>query len=183
MEVFLKTSRLVLRRFTHADADNLHELDSDPAVMKYINGGRPTPMSVIVASVLPSHLVYHSGYGHWAAQEASTGDFVGWFALQPTDAPHEAELGYRLHKHHWHKGYGTEGARALVHKGFETFTRITAQTMTVNTASRYVMEKAGLQFVRTFYYPWPDIIEGSEHGDVEYAITRSAWKGQPGSQL
>jgi RimJ/RimL family protein N-acetyltransferase len=182
MEVFLETSRLVLRRFTHADADNLHELDSDPAVMKYITGGRPTPMSVIVASVLPGHLVYHSGYGHWVAQEASTGDFVGWFALQPTGVPHEAELGYRLHKRHWHKGYATEGARTIVHKGLETFTRITAQTMTVNTASRHVMEKAGLQFVRTFSYPWPDIIEGSEHGDVEYAITRSASTGQSGSQ-
>jgi RimJ/RimL family protein N-acetyltransferase len=172
MEVFLRTSRLTLRPFTSADADNLHELDSDPAVMKYINGGRPTPMPVIVASVLPAFRVCHSGYGHWAAEESSTGDFAGWFSLQPTDRPREAELGYRLHKRHWHKGYATEGARALIHKGFETFTRITAQTMTVNTASRHVMEKAGLTLVRTFYYPWPDIIEGSEHGDVEYAITR-----------
>jgi RimJ/RimL family protein N-acetyltransferase len=174
MEVFLQTSRLLLRRFTWADADNLHELDSDPAVMKFINGGKPTPMPAILASVLPGYLVYHSGYGHWAAQERSTGDFIGWFGLQPTSAEGEAELGYRLHKHHWHKGYATEGARAMVHKGFETFTRITAQTMTVNTASRHVMEKAGLRFVRSFTYPWPDIIEGSEHGDVEYAITRPA---------
>lgn len=43
MAVFLRTPRLVLRDFTPADVDNLHELDADPAVTKYVNGGRPTP--------------------------------------------------------------------------------------------------------------------------------------------
>ena len=41
MVVFLETERLVLRRFTEADVDNLVELDSDPEVMRYITG-QPT---------------------------------------------------------------------------------------------------------------------------------------------
>lgn len=42
MQVFLETERLVLRRFSMADADNLVELDGDPEVMHFITGGRPT---------------------------------------------------------------------------------------------------------------------------------------------
>lgn len=47
--------------------------------------------------------------------------------------------------------------------------------MTVHTASRRVMEKAGLHLVRTFWQPWPDPIDGDEHGDVQYAIERGHW--------
>jgi RimJ/RimL family protein N-acetyltransferase len=38
------------------------------------------------------------------------------------------------------------------------------------------MEKAGLRRVRVFHQPWPDRIEGEEHGDVEYALTRAEWE-------
>jgi RimJ/RimL family protein N-acetyltransferase len=54
-----------------------------------------------------------------------------------------------------------------------------AATMGVNVASRRVMEKAGLRFVRVFHEPWPDRIEGEEHGDVEYALTLDEWKAGP----
>jgi RimJ/RimL family protein N-acetyltransferase len=48
--------------------------------------------------------------------------------------------------------------------------------MVVNVASRRVMEKAGLRFVKIFHQPWPDRIEGEEEGDVEYALLRSEWE-------
>ena len=48
--------------------------------------------------------------------------------------------------------------------------------MVVNVASRRVMEKAGLRFVRIFHQSWPDRIEGEEEGDVEYALLRSEWE-------
>jgi hypothetical protein len=47
--------------------------------------------------------------------------------------------------------------------------------MTVNMASRRVLEKAGLSLVRTFYAQWPTHIEGAEHGDVVYEIARRDW--------
>lgn len=74
-------------------------------------------------------------------------------------------------------GYATEGARALVGKAFTELgtERVTANTMAVNTGSRRVMEKAGLTFVRTYFEDWPEAIEGSEQGDVEYALTREEW--------
>ena len=53
--------------------------------------------------------------------------------------------------------------------------RVVAECMAVHTASRRVMEKAGLRLVRAFHQDWPVRIEGDEHGDVEYALTREEW--------
>jgi RimJ/RimL family protein N-acetyltransferase len=183
MQVFLETDRLVLRRFTEADVDNLFGLDSDPDVMHFINGGRPTPRDVIQNELLPWFLHYYErfeGYGFWAATEKSTGEFLGWFHFRPAEgsSPDEPELGYRLCKSAWGKGFGTEGSRALIRKGFTEFgvQRVVASTMVVNIASRRVMEKAGLTLVRIFHQSWPDHIEGEEHGDVEYALHKADWE-------
>ena len=183
VHVFLETERLVLRRFTDNDIDNLVELDSDPEVMRFINGGRPTPRNEVENDILPAFLGYYerfAGYGFWAAVERSSGSFIGWFHFRPAKgAPEdEVELGYRLRRSAWHKGYATEGSRALIEKGFAELgvQRVVASTMVVNVASRRVMEKAGLRFVRTFHQPWPDYIEGEEEGDVEYALLRSEWE-------
>ena len=43
VHIYLETKRLILRRFTPDDVDLVTALDADPAVMRYINGGRPTP--------------------------------------------------------------------------------------------------------------------------------------------
>ncbi len=76
MRIFLETDRLVLRRFTEADVDNLVELDSDPDVMRFVNGGRPTPREEIQNDTLPRFLDHYerfAGYGFWAAIEKPTG--------------------------------------------------------------------------------------------------------------
>ena len=184
MSIFLETERLQLRRFTDDDVENLVELDSDPEVMRFINGGRPTARDEIENELLPAifrHYERFAGYGFWAAVEKSTGEFVGWFHFRPGEGapPGEVELGYRLRRSAWGKGYATEGSRALIQKGFAEFgvQRVVASTMVVNVASRRVMENAGLKFVRTFHQPWPDYIEGEEEGDVEYALLRSEWDG------
>ena len=67
----------------------------------------------------------------------------------------------------------------MIDRGFEQFgvERVHAETMVVHTASRRVMEKAGMRLIRTFMADWPVRIEGDEHGDVEYAITRAEWVG------
>jgi RimJ/RimL family protein N-acetyltransferase len=182
VEVFLETDRLILRRFTPDDVDLLHELDSDPEIMFYITGGLLTPREEIQNDVLPAFLSYYqrfAGYGFWAVIEKQTGAFLGWFHFRPGHGAGESEpeLGYRLHRAAWGKGYATEGSIALINKGFREFgvTRVNAGTMVVNTASRRVMEKAGLRQIRIFDSEWPYAIPGDEHGDVEYAITRDQW--------
>ncbi|MBA3348347.1 MAG: GNAT family N-acetyltransferase [Actinobacteria bacterium] len=182
MQIFLETERLTLRRFTLDDADLLVELDSDPAVMHYINGGRATPREEIESEWLPAFLGHYersAGLGFWAALEKPSRRFVGWFHLRPEkDAPSgEVELGYRLRRPAWGKGYASEGSRELIDKAFAEHgvERVVASTMVVNVASRRVLENAGLKFVRIFHQPWPDRIEGEEHGDAEYALLRSEW--------
>ena len=182
MHVVLETQRLILRRFVESDVENLVELDADPEVMQFINGGRPTPRSIIQDRLLPLYLAQYANddlYGRWAAVEASTGAFLGFFHFRPgPDRPvDEPELGYRLRRSAWGLGYASEGTRALIDKGFHAWgaQRVIAQTMVVNLASRRVMEKAGLRPVRKFRMNWPDQIEGSGQGDIEYAITRAEW--------
>ncbi|WP_412537709.1 GNAT family N-acetyltransferase [Longispora sp. K20-0274] len=174
--MFLETDRLTLRRFTPADADPLVDLDSDPAVMRFLTNGRPTPRATIENEVLPAILRgYESGPGgRWAAVERGTGDFVGWFALDPSSPDGGLELGYRLRAATWGRGYATEGARALVRAAFEELgaRRVWAQTMAVNLASRRVMEKAGLRYVRTFHLQFDDPVPGTELGEVEYEVLR-----------
>jgi len=183
VHVVLETERLVLRQFVDSDVDNLVELDADPAVMQFINGGRPTPRAVIQERLLPMYLAQYAAgdhYSRWAAAEASTGAFLGFFHFRPgPDRPvDEPELGYRLRRSAWGLGYASEGTRALIAKGFSDWgaQRVIAQTMVVNLASRRVMEKAGMRPVRNFRMDWPDPIEGSELGDIEYAITRAEWE-------
>src|SRR5215469_4544642 len=165
MQVFLETERLVLRRFTATDVEHLVELDSDPEVMRFLTGGRPTPREVIQRDILPAFLRSYepgSGLGVFAAIEKESGEFVGWFGFRPKDAanPTEVTLGYRLRRAVWGRGYATEGARALIRQGFTALgmQRVYATTYEFNLASRRVMEKAGLSFVRTFRYTHDDAL-------------------------
>lgn len=86
MHVFLETDRLRLRCFTEADIDRLVQLDSDPQVMRYLTG-EPTPRAEIERTVIPAILRdYTRGpAGRWAAIGRSTGEFLGWIALQPPE--------------------------------------------------------------------------------------------------
>jgi RimJ/RimL family protein N-acetyltransferase len=120
MNTYLHTERLILRRFTPDDADALIELDSDPEVMRYLTGGAPTAPDEIRERDLPGIL---AGYERWggdfgvfAAEAKDRGVFVGWFLLRPEPGgpADEAELGYRLRRAEWGKGYATEGSKALL---------------------------------------------------------------------
>ena len=175
---------MLLRRFTESDVDNLCDLDGDREVMRFIiTGGKPTPREAIRDDALPRFLRSYErfeGFGVWAAIEKSTGAFLGWFEFYPREGrgTGEVELGYRLKRSAWGKGFATEGSRALIRKGFAELgvRKVVAETMAVNAASRRVMEKAGLTYVRTLHQQWPERIEGDEHGDVEYALTRADWE-------
>lgn len=189
MHVFLTTDRLMLRRFSGSDLDELVELDSDPDVMRYISGGKPTRREAVERDILPAFLGYYSrfpGYGFWAAVEKASDCFIGWFHFRPRngDSVDEPELGYRLRRSAWGRGYATEGSRALIRKGFIELgvRRAYAETMAINVASRRVMEKCGMRHVRTFHQDWPERIAGDEHGDVEYELTREDWERQQQSR-
>jgi RimJ/RimL family protein N-acetyltransferase len=186
VDTYLESERLVLRRFTADDADLLIELDSDPAVMRYLTGGEPTPPEVVREGYLPSIL---GGYRKWgnlglfAAHEKDGGAFIGWFILRPEqDGPlDEVELGYRLRQASWGRGYATEGSRALLRKAFTQLgvRMVWADTMSVNRASRNVMQKLDMTLKETIPVPADMMmVEGSEHGGVRYEITKDQWEQQ-----
>jgi hypothetical protein len=87
--------------------------------------------------------------GYWAGLETTTSAFLGWFSLAPTheDDLTEAELGYRLRRSIWGRGYATGGARAF---------RLTPGDL--QAASTYAGDS--------------DDIWGA---DDEYALTRADW--------
>jgi len=168
------TARLILRPTSQSDRADLISLERDPEVMRFINGGQPTPEDGVDAGA--GFLTPRGGEsGVWTAIESKSAVFVGWFSLRPRERV--AELGYRLHRSAWGRGLGSEGARAIVEWGFRDagLERIVATTMAANRASQRVMEKAGLRYVRTVHLDWPEPLPGSEMGDVEYEITRDAW--------
>ncbi|GGM31209.1 GNAT family N-acetyltransferase [Dactylosporangium sucinum] len=189
MVVHLETDRLTLRRLTTDDLDNLVELDSDPEVMRYLTGGRPTPRGWLRDEALPKMLAHYDrgdAYGYWALAAGADPGFLGWVGFRPDAGLEPAadvdrsgiEVGYRLRRAAWGQGYATEACRALVRRGFEELgvERVYAETMAVNAASRRVMEKTGLRHLATFFPDWPEPIPGAEHGEVQYALTRDEWR-------
>jgi RimJ/RimL family protein N-acetyltransferase len=180
----LYTERLQLVPLSGAHLELEIALDADPEVMRYLTGRalsraeveRAHQRRIAAAREVP-------GLGFWAGFAA--GEFVGWWILQPPHGPDqpkiagEADLGYRLMRRHWRRGYASEGARELIRYGFDDLglSRIFAQTMAANTAARATMSAAGLSHVRAFISgPYDDLVPGAEQGEVEYEITRSTWQ-------
>lgn len=164
----MQTERLRLRPLAPDDLEHLVALHGDPEVMAFITGAGET-REVVETRSLPDLLARRT----WLLFEAET--FLGWASLRVEGD--EAELGYRLVRAAWGRGYASEAARALVDLGFRQLglSRIWAETMAVNTGSRRVMEKAGLGYIRTFHLAWDDPLPGAEQGKVEYAIARTDW--------
>ena len=178
MTASFKTARLKLSLVRKEDRANLIALERDPEVMRFLNGGRPTPEDGEADGA--GYLRPRGGEKHvWAAREIRSAAFVGWFSLRPAGEG-VAELGYRLRCEAWGQGLASEGAGALVARAFGEMglERIVATAMTVHAASRRVLDKAGLAYVRTIHADWRDSLPGSELGDVEYQITRAEWEAR-----
>src|ERR1700691_4493163 len=179
--IILETPRLALRQFTEDDVDNLFDLNSDREVMRYLTGGVPTPREEIRDAVIPFHLAAYASLdrlGTWAVESTANGEFLGWFHFRPVRGIGDItniDLGYRLRRSAWNKGYATEGSLSLITMGFTDLRveRVFAHTMTVNTAPRRVMEKCGLTLVGTAPYDGSYVVEGAELGVVEYALTKT----------
>jgi RimJ/RimL family protein N-acetyltransferase len=183
--ILLETERLRLRRFVPDDLDRLVALDSDPEVTRYTSYGAPTPRERYESEILPRWFAFYEStplLGYWAAEARVDGEFLGWFHLRPDrfDAG-EQELGYRLKRDAWGRGYATEGGRTLLAHGFGPVgaAKISARTLARNAGSINVMLKCGLAFERDFVWP-EDVLAGrpeDERAGVKYSITRARWLG------
>lgn len=151
MKIFLQSERLFLREITPGDTGLLFQLHSDPEVMKFI---RPPEMSLAASEATLNKIFrtnqYDQGLGLWICHEKAGGAFIGWFVLKNLDDTSDIEIGYRLMKKYWGRGYATEMTKKLIGHGFEILglKRIVGATHPDNAASQHVLEKAGLTFTR-----------------------------------
>jgi hypothetical protein len=107
VRVFLETERLLLRRFAEADVDRLLALHNDLEVMRCINGGKPPSREEVECE----YRERFAGDGYWAAVEKATREFVGWFALHPTEGGRPRGARARLPAREVHLGQGLRHRR------------------------------------------------------------------------
>lgn len=121
------------------------------------------------------------GWSNWAVELKGSGEFIGFIGLSiprhPLPFSPCVEIGWRLARPYWHKGYATEGAKACLGVGFEVLhlDEIVSFTAVANLPSRSVMERIGLVNTgRDFDHP--ALPKGSPlRRHCLYAIDRERW--------
>lgn len=182
-QAVLRTARITLVPLGDGHLEHEVELDGDPEVMRFLGDGTARTREQVEAfHQLRLGVARRApGTGFWVG--LVDGGPVGWWLLEPPSradqgpAAGQAELGYRLLRRHWRRGLASEGSRELLRHAFEDLglSRVFAETMAVNTASRATMAAVGLRQVRSFHLDFEVPLPGAEHGEVEYAVTRDQW--------
>lgn len=155
-----------------ADIDLVVELNADDEVMRHLTG-RAMSRDESVEDL-------QSSLGaRWVLFRRVDDEFLGWIGATPAGVDAEYDIGWRLRRSAWGHGFATEAARELIDRLFaEGARRVFAETMAVNQRSRSVMRRVGLTYVRTFHIDFDDPLPGTDHGEVEYGLTRVEWERQ-----
>jgi RimJ/RimL family protein N-acetyltransferase len=149
----LTTERLVLRPWRDDDLAPFAALNADPAVMEHFPATLSRAESDAAAALIRAGLE-ERGFGWWAVEVPGVAPFIGFIGLSvPAFNAHflppgreVVEIGWRLARDHWGRGYATEGAREALRFGFEDLglAEIVAFTAVGNTRSRAVMRRLGM---------------------------------------
>jgi len=155
-------------------------MNADPEVMEFFPGTLNREESDEAFDRRQAHFGEH-GWGQWAVELRATGEFIGLVGLQYPRAKLPCspcvDVGWRLARSYWGKGYASEGARGAFRIGFERLNlpEIVSFTALPNYRSRAVMERIGMRDTGvTFKHP--HIPEGHalrEH--CLYRIAREEW--------
>lgn len=145
----LETSRLILRAFDQEDASTLHQILSEPGVLRYFPSDKPPPLER-VEKLIESHRKHWADneYGWWAVEDKGNGVLVGWCGLGHLEETDEVEIKYLLRRSHWGRGIATEAAAPCIDYAYrETdLETIIGLTHSENIASQKVLKKIGLSF-------------------------------------
>ena len=152
----LKTDRLILRDLQESDLQALIALNQDPEVMQYF----PKPYSQAESLWLYQGIqdeVKAYGYSLWAVEEKTSQEFIGLVGLHHSDlrifAGKEAvEIGWRLRKEFWNRGYATEAAQACLDFAFQQagLSEVYSFTSLLYQLSQKVKQKLSMEFVKEF---------------------------------
>jgi RimJ/RimL family protein N-acetyltransferase len=175
-----ETGRLLLRRWRDADRAPFAAHNADPEVMRYFASTLDRAASDATVDRILAHWELH-GWGPWAAELRSTGEFIGFLGLLvprfPLPGNPGVEVGWRLGRAHWGHGYATEGARAALELGFGELglQEIVAVTALGNVRSRAVMERLGLHDAN-LEFDHPGVPEGNAvRRHCLYRIEKAEW--------
>lgn len=150
--MIIETERLYFRELLATDDAAIFELDSDAEVHQYLGQHPITTIADARQSIKHIRQQYvDNGIGRFAIIEKDTNSFVGWGAFKLITEPTNGhqfyhDLGYRLIKRYWGKGYATESSKAAVDYAFNhlKLTAIYAIADVGNLSSQKVLEKCGL---------------------------------------
>ena len=173
------TRRLRLRQWRETDRGPYAALNADPTVMRFFAGTQSREASDRSIDMWRAELD-ERGWSNWAVEDLASGAFVGFIGLS---VPKRAlpfmpcvEIGYRLAKEHWGKGYATEGAKAALDVAFTrlSLNEVVSFTALLNLPSRAVMERIGMTNANEDF-DHPALPEGSElRRHCLYRINRAA---------
>jgi len=145
----IQTPRLRLRPWEAEDLPFFAEMNADPHVMEYLPSVLTPAESDAIVSRIVEHFDRH-GFGLWAVKVVGMAPFIGFTGLSvPSFQAHFTpcvEIGWRLARDHWGKGYATEAAKAAIIFGFREMKldQIVSFTVKNNFRSRRVMERLGM---------------------------------------
>ncbi len=149
----LRTDRLLLRRWRDEDREPFAALNADPEVMAHFTAPLSREESDALVDRFEAHFDEH-GYGMWAVE--ADGGFVGFTGLQWTEGlpfSPALEVGWRLARHAWGKGYATEAGQAAIGVGLANVGSVVSLAAVTNTRSWAVMERLGMRREGTFEHP------------------------------
>lgn len=180
-EAELHTGRLLLRRWRSDDRHPFAALNADPIAMEHFPSTLSRSESEALANRIEVHFAQH-GFGLWAVEIAEVTAFAGFIGLSvPAFRAHFTpcvEIGWRLARGHWGKGYATEGARAALRFGFERMglAEIVSFTVPGNVPSRRVMERIGMSHSPADDFDHPAMPDGHPlRRHVLYRLKRERW--------
>jgi len=164
--IIIPSARLSYKLMTKDDGELLFQLDQDPEVMRFINGGKPSSMDEINAIFIPrmeSYFNEQKGWGLWQINVSSSNEYIGWILVRPmnffSDSPELAnlELGWRFFQASWGNGYASEAALHIKDalakdNDLKSFSAIAVED---NIGSIAVMKKIGMSYVKSYLHKDP----------------------------
>ena len=149
MTVALRTPRLLLREWRDDDIDRFAADLATPEVTEMLPPLSDRAACAAWIGRMRTHNETH-GFAYWAVELPGEAPLVGAIGLTRVNFPHAfgeaVEIGWRLARPHWGKGYATEAARATIEDGFYRLDigEIVAFTVPMNQRSRDVMTRLGM---------------------------------------
>ncbi|WP_235298375.1 GNAT family N-acetyltransferase [Portibacter marinus] len=141
-----QTERLTIRQLTSYDFDAFHEMQGDPEVMKYVAKKANTEKEnrKDLKKVISRYLDEENEFWVWAVVKKESEDFVGTIALIK-DKEDNWEIGYRLLRKYWGKGFGSEMVAGLIRlcEEIPEINNLVAYADRRNIASQCVLNKNG----------------------------------------